>query len=210
VGFPYFLINEETNMPLELELAKIFLKNEQITNIVATLAADGKLSGYQFDGLRKEIMSLVKNYEQELKLAGFTIDDIRNTVNAEDVCCNSSHQTITREFMLKQIISLRGFYNTTTEFAEEGFYLALTLNNAIENSQLFLDEYKHLSDKDFGLIVSELPFSKVLFTARKNNIDIKTAWLHLPLSIAKKTLFKQRIEDIRKYEKEVDEFFRDF
>jgi len=135
------------------------------------------------------------------------IEDISNTVNPDAVCCNSSHQTITREFMLEQIISLKGFCNTTTEFTEDGFYLALTLNNAIEDSQSLLDEYHHLSDKDFGLKVSKLPFSKVLFTARKNNIDIKTAWLQLPFSIAKKILFMQMEENTKKYEKEVDEFF---
>jgi len=57
------------------------------------------------------------------------------------------------------------------------------------------------------LIVSELPFSKVLFTARKNNIDIKTAWLQLPFGVAKKILFMQMEENTKKYEKEVDEFF---
>jgi len=110
----------------------------------------------------------------------------------------------TRKSILRFVLSLQGYNEWDYDkigFSEECYYLARILDDGINDAQQLLDTNNHLCDKDFALVVSKSPLSKALFSARKNDTDIRIEWLKLEFVIAKKLLFVLVRENPVKYKK---------
>jgi len=118
-----------------------------------------------------------------------------------DEILSSSYYNNRKKSMLRLVFSLQGHKGWYYKNSEECYYLAKILDDGINDAQQLLDTNKHLCDKDFALVVSKSPLSKVLFSARKNDTDIRTEWLKLEFVIAKKLLFVLLRENPVKYKK---------